>query len=150
VGWLLRQPDGVLGLADSGAHASQLCDACFATHLLGHWVRERGTLTLEQAVFLLTRRVAEVLGLPDHGLLRPGLPADVVVLDPARVAAGPLRRVRDLPAGADRLVADAIGIEAVVVNGVPVRRAGRDALDPEGPLPGVLLRPGGARTGRGS
>ncbi len=145
VGWLLRQPEGVLGLADSGAHANQLCDACFATHLLGHWVRELGALGLEQAIFMLTGRVAEVLGLPDRGRLAPGRPADVVVFDPASVGAGPLRRVRDLPAGADRLVADAIGIDAVLVNGVAVRRSGRDAVDPGGPLPGALLRPRGAR-----
>jgi N-acyl-D-amino-acid deacylase len=40
----------VLGLSDAGAHASQLCDACFSTPLLEHWVRDTGVLTLEQAV----------------------------------------------------------------------------------------------------
>jgi N-acyl-D-aspartate/D-glutamate deacylase len=39
---LLLAPHTVLGLSDAGAHASQLCDACFSTHLLGHWVREKG------------------------------------------------------------------------------------------------------------
>ena len=55
---------------------------------------------------------------------RVGMPADVVVFDPATVGAGKLRRVHDLPAGADRLVADATGIDAVIVNGVrnPSRR----------------------------
>jgi hypothetical protein len=51
--------------------------------------------------------------------------------------------VRDLPAGADRLVADAIGIHAVVVNGIVIREEGRDRVDPEGPLPGRVLRGGG-------
>ena len=37
---LLTHPAVVLGLSDAGAHASQLCDACFSTHLLSHWVRE--------------------------------------------------------------------------------------------------------------
>ena len=67
---------------------------------------------------------------------------DVVVFDPTSVAAGPLRRVHDLPAGADRLVSDAIGIDAVVVAGTLLRRAGRDLLDPRGKLPGRLLRHG--------
>src|SRR5581483_6059818 len=121
-----------------GAHASQLCDACFATDLLARWVREKRVLTLERAVHMLTARPAELLGISDRGRLAEGLAADVVVLDPDAVAAGPLRRVRDLPAGADRLVSDAIGIRAVVVNG-------RDAVDPDGPLPGRLLRGGRAR-----
>jgi N-acyl-D-aspartate/D-glutamate deacylase len=141
---LLTHPDTVLGLSDAGAHASQLCDACFSTHLLGHWVRERGTLELAQAVRMLTSRPAEVMGITDRGRLAPGLAADVVTFDPARVGASPLRRVHDLPAGAERLVADAIGIEAVIVNGTVVRRGGRDRVQPGGSLPGRLLRAGRA------
>jgi len=38
------------------------------------------------------------------------------------------------------LISDARGIRAVVVNGVPIRIEGRDTVDPEGPLPGRLLR----------
>ena len=45
------------------------------------------------------------------------LPADVVVFDPATVAAAPIKRVYDLPGGADRLQSDAVGIDAVIVNG---------------------------------
>jgi N-acyl-D-aspartate/D-glutamate deacylase len=140
VGELLAHPATVLGLSDAGAHASQLCDACFSTHLLGHWVREKGTLSLEQAVRMLTSRPADVFGLPDRGRLAPGMPADLVVFDPERVGCSPLRRVRDLPGGADRLVSEAEGIRAVVVEGTPIREDGRDAVDPEGPLPGRILR----------
>ncbi len=137
---LLRDPSTVLGLSDAGAHASQLCDAGASTHLLGHWVREKGVLTLEEAVRRLTSEPAALLGLMDRGRLAPGMFADLVVFDPATVACGPLRRVADLPGGADRLVADALGVRAVVVEGVPVRLDGRDAVDPAGPLPGRLLR----------
>jgi len=63
VGELLRDPTVVLGLSDAGAHASQLCDASFSTHLLGHWVRDKGVLTLEEAIRLLTSRGADLLGL---------------------------------------------------------------------------------------
>jgi N-acyl-D-aspartate/D-glutamate deacylase len=87
-----------------------------------------------------------VFGITDRGRLAPGLAADVVVFDPATVGAGKLRRVHDLPAGADRLVSDASGIEAVIVNGVVVRRGGRDAVASDGPLPGALLRNGRGRT----
>jgi N-acyl-D-aspartate/D-glutamate deacylase len=141
---LLRHPATMIGLSDAGAHASQLCDACAPTELLGTWVRERGVLSLEEAVRRLTGQPAEVFGITDRGRLAPGLAADVTVFDPATVGCSPLRRVRDFPAGADRLVSDAHGIRAVVVNGVVVRADGRDAVDPEGPLPGRVLRGGRA------
>ena len=51
---LLTDPHTMLGLSDAGAHASQLCDSCFSTHLLSRWVRERKALTIEQAVRKLT------------------------------------------------------------------------------------------------
>jgi N-acyl-D-aspartate/D-glutamate deacylase len=143
---LLAERDTVLGLSDAGAHASQLCDACFSTYLLGHWVRDKQAIALPEAVRMLTSRPAEVFGITDRGRLAPGLAADVVVFDPATVGAGALRRVYDLPAGADRLVADASGIEAVIVNGTVVRRSGRDVVAPDGPLPGALLSNGRART----
>lgn len=139
---LLVDPNGVLGLSDAGAHASQLCDACFSTYLLGYWVREKGTLSLEAGVRALTSRPAEVFGITDRGRLAVGLPADVVVFDADTVAAGPLQRVGDLPAGAERLLSEATGIEAVIVNGTLLRRDNEDQLDADGALPGRLLRNG--------
>jgi len=141
---LLRHPGTVLGLSDAGAHASQLCDACAPTHLLAHWVRETNVLSLEEGVRRLTSATADHFGLRDRGRLGVGVPADVVVFDPETVGCSPLRRVRDFPAGADRLVSDAIGIRAVVVEGTTIREDGRDAVDAEGPLPGRVLRGGRA------
>jgi N-acyl-D-amino-acid deacylase len=66
------------------------------------------------------------------------------VFDPATIGAGPLRRVHDFPGGANRLVSDASGIDAVIVNGAVLRRHGSDTLDPHGALPGRLLRNGRA------
>jgi len=144
VAQLLRHPATVLGLSDAGAHASQLCDACAPTHLLGHWVRETGTLSLEEGVRQLTSDTADRFGLSDRGRLAVGRPADVTVFDPATVGCSPLRRVFDFPAGADRLVSDAVGIRGVFVNGTLLREDGLDAVDPEGPLPGRVLRGGQA------
>ncbi len=107
-------------------------------------MRERQALSLPEAVRKITSEPAEIFGLTDRGLLAPGRPADVVVFDPDTVACAPLQRVHDQPAGADRLIAEATGIDAVVVNGVVLRRQGHDALDPAGPLPGRLLRAGHA------
>ncbi len=54
IAWLLPQDTVLLGLADSGAHVSQLCDACFATDLLGNWVRDKEVMPLEHAIHKLT------------------------------------------------------------------------------------------------
>ncbi|HEV8028075.1 MAG TPA: amidohydrolase family protein [Stellaceae bacterium] len=141
---LLLDPHMVMGLSDAGAHASQLCDACQATYLLGRWVREKQALSLEQAIRMLTSRPAEVFGIADRGRLAAGWPADIVVFDPATVGAGKLRRVWDFPGGANRLVSDASGIDAVIVNGTVLRQNGRDRVAPDGKLPGKLLRNGRA------
>lgn len=134
---LLADPRTLLGLSDAGAHASQLCDACFSTHLLGHWVRERGVLPLEMAVWRLTGQAAHAFRLQDRGVLRPGAWADLVVFDPDTVGPTELTRVWDLPAGADRLIARSEGIEHVWVNGTAIRRDGEDL---DGSHPGSLLR----------
>jgi N-acyl-D-amino-acid deacylase len=53
--------------------------------VLGRYVRERGTLTLEDAVRRMSSLPAQRIGLHDRGVLRPGMRADIVVFDPARV-----------------------------------------------------------------
>ncbi len=141
---LITDPNTIIALSDAGAHASQLCDACYSTYLLGHWVRDRKVFTLEQAVHNLTQRPAEMFGITDRGVLAEGRPADVVVFDPRTVGPGPLKRVHDMPAGADRLVSEASGIDAVVVNGTLIRRDNKDVFAANDRLPGRLLRGGKA------
>ncbi|MEU8137451.1 N-acyl-D-amino-acid deacylase family protein [Streptodolium elevatio] len=143
---LLRLDGAVLGLSDAGAHPDQICDAVAPTDLLGGWVRERGVLTLEQAVRKLTGEVADLFGLAGRGYVRPGAAADLVVFDPDEVGPGPIRRVADFPANADRLTADApTGLRHVLVRGVPIRRDGAPVgkpRDAEGRSPGRVLRHG--------
>lgn len=141
---LLTDENTVVTLSDAGAHASQLCDACYSTHFLGHWSRDEGIMPLEQAVHALTQRPADLMGLKDRGRLVQGLPADIVVFDPATIGATGLTRVHDQPAGQDRLVSQALGIQAVIVNGTVIRENDTDAIVPGHGLPGQLLRGAGA------
>jgi N-acyl-D-aspartate/D-glutamate deacylase len=134
---LLRDKRTVLGLSDAGAHASQLCDACFSTHLLGYWSRQRQTLSLEEAVWRLTGHPAEVFRLGGRGLVREGYVADLVAFDPERVGTAEPIRTWDLPAGADRLIVDSVGIDHVWVDGTQTRASGVDLEDAR---PGKLLR----------
>ena len=82
--------------------------------VLGHYVLERGLLTLEEAIRKMTSLPAARLGLSDRGVVRRGAWADLVAFDP--------RRVRERATCADpRVYPD--GIELVVVNGtVAVQR----------------------------
>jgi N-acyl-D-aspartate/D-glutamate deacylase len=101
-------------------------------------------LSLEEGVRQLTSDTADRFGIADRGRLAEGLAGDVTVFDPETVDCTSLRRVYDFPARADRLVADATGIRAVFVNGVLLREDGVDVVDPDGPLPGRVLRGGAA------
>jgi N-acyl-D-amino-acid deacylase len=141
IAWLLPRDNVLLGLADSGAHVSQLCDACFSTDLLGNWVRERGVMPLERAIHKLTGEPAEVYGLSDRGTIAVGQAADICVFDPETVAPGPLRRIRDFPADGERLTADApVGMTHTLVNGVPIRVDGASSEEGLAERPGVVLR----------
>ncbi len=138
---LLPQETVLLGLADSGAHVSQLCDACFATDLLGNWVRDKDVMPLERAIHKLSGEPARVFGLADRGTVEIGKAADVVVFDEASVAPGPLRRIRDFPADGERLVADQpVGVRHVIVNGTVIRSDGAEDPGALEQRPGKLLR----------
>jgi N-acyl-D-amino-acid deacylase len=54
--------------------------------VLGEYVRDRGVLTLEDAVRKMTSLPAQKLRLPDRGIIRRGAWADVVVFDPEKIA----------------------------------------------------------------
>jgi N-acyl-D-aspartate/D-glutamate deacylase len=137
---LITQPGVIVGQSDAGAHVAQLCDATTPTDLLSMWVRDRGVLSLERAVHMLTGQLASIFGLPERGRIAPGLAADIVVFDADRVTAGPVRRVRDLPGNEERLIADQPeGYLHLLVNGTPILRDG-EPINPEA-RPGQVLRP---------
>ena len=139
---ILLQEDGcTLGLSDAGAHVGQLCDAPLATDLLGRWVRDKGVLTLENAVHKLTQVQADLFGFDDRGVVRVGMAADLVVFDATTVGPGPLRRVRDFPADAERLTADQpTGMRHLLVNGTQVIVDGRLSAQAVDARPGEMLR----------
>jgi N-acyl-D-aspartate/D-glutamate deacylase len=137
VGRMLNHPDSIVSLSDAGAHLTFFNDAGFGLHLLGHWSRELGAMSLAEAVRRVTSHPAGVLGLQERGTIRTGYTADLLLFDPKTVGRGPKRRVHDLPAGAARLTTDAIGVHGVWVNGRLVADA--DGLLESTPLAGELL-----------
>jgi N-acyl-D-aspartate/D-glutamate deacylase len=135
---LLRHPAAVVALSDAGAHLDTLCDQGFTTYLLGHWVRTRGSLGLEEAVRLITSVPAERYGLRERGRIVPGFAGDLVLFDPARIGTRPTEVVCDLPGGKPRLLQRAAGVEWVFVGGEAVVARGA----PTGRRPGRILRGG--------
>lgn len=137
-GEILLDPRVVVGASDAGAHLDIGTAFAYSTKLLAEGVRQRGIMTLEQAVQQLSQVPARLYGFRDRGELREGAVADLVVFDAARVDRGPVESRADLPGGAARLYAEAVGVEAVVVAGVDVVRAGKRT----GARPGRVLRSG--------
>jgi N-acyl-D-aspartate/D-glutamate deacylase len=127
----------VVGASDAGAHLDMIDTFAFSTRLL-EAARDRCLLPLEEAVRCLSDTPARLYGLRERGRLEPGWHADVVVFDPQQVGSGPVHFRHDLPAGAGRLYADALGIDHVLVGGVEIVRGQRAT----GALPGAILRSG--------
>ena len=117
--------DGPVGIFGEGApHPRQY--GTFA-RVLGYYTRERGILTLEQAVRKMSSQTANRLNIRDRGLISEGYYADVAVFDADEIA--------------DRATFEnphqyAVGMKYVLVNGEVVVRDGAHT----GARPGKVLR----------
>ncbi|MGD0312860.1 MAG: amidohydrolase family protein [Acidimicrobiales bacterium] len=128
----------MLGGSDAGAHLDLMCHANYPTVVLGEVVRDRGLLSLEEAVEMMTDRPARHYGLTARGRIAEGFHADIVVFDPAEVGSQPVTLLHDLPGGGERLHAGSRGVSHVLV-------AGRDVVTDgqvTGERPGRVLRSG--------
>jgi len=114
----------LIGLSDAGAHLTLLADHAYTTYFLGRWIRERRLMPLERAVRKLTAVPAQLFGIGGRGMLAPGNFADVVLFDASRIIDRETKLVHDLPGGGPRLLTEADGIEAVIVNGALTVEAG--------------------------
>ena len=99
---------------------------CFVQYL-GRFVRERQLVSLQEAVYKMSGFPAARFGIKDRGRIAEGLAADLVVFDPETVA--------DRATWQDP-VEPAVGVNWVLVNGVPVIDGG----NPTGQLPGRVVR----------
>ncbi len=135
---MMKHPRSVVTFSDSGAHVSQIMDSSLQTHLLSYWVREKQAFSLEAAVRQITYDTATLWGLHDRGLVREGMAADLVVLDPDTVGARMPEMKHDLPAGARRLKQTADGIMHTIVGGQILLTNNEHT----GALPGRFIRAG--------
>ena len=102
--------------------------------VLGHYVRDEGVLTLEDAVRKMTSLPAQILGLQDRGQIREGFIADIALFDPERVAeTNSFENPKSYP----------IGIPYVIVSGTLVIDRGEHT----GARPGVVILGRGYKPG---
>lgn len=124
--WVMVASDGGIGLRHPRSAGS-------FPRVLGRYVRERGWLSLEEAVRKMTSLPAARLKLADRGLIRVGGKADLVLFDP--------ETIQDRSTFYDPLRLSE-GVQRVWVNGVEVWRAERGAAGaPTGARPGRVLTP---------
>jgi len=139
----MQHPNVLFGLSDGGAHCGVIADAGMPTFILTHWGRDRvkgDRFPLEFLVRKLTRDTALAYGLADRGQLKPGLLADINVIDFDALRLYRPEAVYDLPAGGRRLIQRATGYRHTFNSGVET--VCNDELT--GERPGQVVR--GAQT----
>ena len=129
----------VAGGSDGGAHCGLICDASMPTTNLSHWARDRKAgkkLPLEMLIRKQTKDTAETYGLFDRGEIKPGMLADINIIDFEKLNVSHPKMIHDLPLGGRRLVQDATGYVATIKSGKVVSENGKAT----GSLPGQLIR----------
>jgi N-acyl-D-aspartate/D-glutamate deacylase len=137
----MQHPNVLFGLSDGGAHCGVIADAGMPTFILTHWGRDRtkgDRFPLEFLVRKLSSDTARAYGLNDRGQLKPGLLADVNVIDFENLRLFRPEAVNDLPAGGKRLVQRAEGYRYTIKSGQVTFEDGVST----GALPGGLVRGG--------
>ena len=132
---MLVNPHTVMGLADAGAHCGLIMDASQPTFYLSYWVRDRGVISIGEGIRRMTSDTAQLFGIADRGVLRPGAFADVNVIDLDGMRLPQPEYVHDFPGGAGRYVQRATGYDATIVNGEVFMEKGQHA----GALAGRVL-----------
>jgi N-acyl-D-aspartate/D-glutamate deacylase len=132
----LKHPAGIVSNSDAGAHLQMMCAVGDTTLLLARHVRERGDLTLEEAVHKVTGRQAELFGFTGRGRIQSGFAADLAVFALDELDWDQPEMTSDLPKGAMRLRRGPGGYRYTVVDGTVTQEDG--VLT--NALPGRLLR----------
>ena len=117
LGELFKSKNMYPSLGDAGAHVSQFIDAGWSTFTLSHWMREKKLYTIGEGIRRMTSGPARIVGLSDRGVLRPGMRADVNVIDFDNITELHPEMAHDFPGGAPRYIQKARGYKATLING---------------------------------
>lgn len=137
---LLRDPKSMGNASDAGAHTQMMCGGGTNMLLISDYV-DKGLITIEEAIHVMTGKIAEHFNLADRGVLAVGRPADIAVFDPKEAKCREERKIYDVPDGKGgttwRYTRDAAPMRLTLVNGVATFARG----GPTGAAPGAFLVP---------
>jgi N-acyl-D-aspartate/D-glutamate deacylase len=137
---LLADPKSVGNISDAPAHGQMFCGGGYNMVLFDDWVKT-GRLTVEQAVYVMTGKLADYFNLTDRGTLAVGKRADIAVFNLDEVAMRDIVKVRDVPNGDGgmtwRWTRDAAPMRLTLVNGEPTFEGGKFT----GRFPGQMVSP---------
>ena len=138
---LLKDPKSVGNISDAGAHLQMLCGSGENALLLTKYVRDEKSLTIEQAIHVMTGKLAEHFFLADRGVIAPGKRGDVVVFNLDEVQHRQIEKANDVPDGKGnttwRWTRPPMPTRLTLVNGVPTFENGAYT----GNKPGKFLSP---------
>jgi N-acyl-D-amino-acid deacylase len=143
---LMRDPRSVGNISDGGAHGKMFCGTGDNVLLLTDWVRDRRLLSIEEAVHVMTWKLANFFGLHDRGILQVGKVADMTVFNLNEIERRPEEKIWDVWDGQGgrtyRYTRAPAPMRLTLVNGVPTFDngvfTGRFPGDFVGPETGIL------------
>ena len=133
---ILSHPATHVSLSDGGAHTRYQTSGAWPTVFLAEWVRERGLMPIQDAVWKMSALPAWIAGFRDRGSLREGMAADAVVFDLEQLGLTEPSYAHDFPGDERRLVQKARGWRYTLVNG----EVTFEESEATGALPGRVLR----------
>jgi N-acyl-D-aspartate/D-glutamate deacylase len=137
---LLKDSHSVGNISDAGAHGQMLCGAGENMLLFTRYVRG-GSLSVEEAVYVQTGKLAQFFNLGDRGEVKVGKRADLTVFNLDEVERRDLRKIFDVPDGNGgktwRWTRDAAPVRLTLVNGEVTFENGEFT----GAMPGKMLAP---------
>ena len=138
---LLRDPRSVGNISDGGAHGKMFCGTGDNVLLMTDYVRDRALLTIEEAVHVMTGKLADFFGLHDRGIIAVGKIADIAVFNLDEIERRPEEKIWDVWDGAGgrtyRYTRAAAPMRITLVAGVPTFDNGAFT----GRFPGAFIGP---------
>ncbi|OCC25158.1 amidohydrolase [Croceicoccus estronivorus] len=138
---LMRDRKTVGNVSDAGAHLQMLCGGGENALLLTKYVREEKKITLEEAIHVMTGKLAQHFFLNDRGVIAPGKRADIAVFNFDEIERAQMEKAWDMPDGKGgtmwRFTRKPMPTRLTLVNGVPTFENGAYT----GTKPGQFLSP---------
>lgn len=138
---MLKDPRSVGNISDGGAHGKMFCGYGDNIALLTEFVRDQQHLTIEEAVHVMTGKLANFFGLHQRGIIEVGKQADIAVFNLNEVERRPEEKVWDVWDGKGgrtyRYSRAAAPMRITLVNGIPTF----DNNAVTGRFPGEFVRP---------